>query len=798
MAAPKDRPYRHRGVYIPFAEADDGKIQWSSNDDIQKDGFILINSIKNTIFMLQSVRTGDLFVNKVEAPGGDRGDGIVPNREVPPDLRISNAPGADGPLIGPLEVEGRMRIYFSEVVLWQCIGPNTYSIYFKYYNGAALTSLFYTYQNELRPVPESFIWHVFLTLIEAVRYLHRGVRPGTDDEPDEWTPLYHRDIAMNNVFLHYPERPDSEPCPQMGFEENAFPEVIVGDLGDGGIEGDDPDSYKGGRWNSDTLEEWQDTYAIFSVVKELCMAHIHWRITHKDFIPEGVDCDDINGYMEQGHVPYSDDLFNMLKLWEFENCKDSSIDETQPDEDGEEVPNIDRVPDLNEIVETVLPVARRMVRRFRTPGGNVPPDYYRQIDVSWSKPKRLMPYEWVRLHPRDGMPSRMNGDDENNDSENNGSGDGGGNGNGGDGSGVTNDSNVHDNSNQGSNNQNNVQNDSNSDGDNQNNGNQNNDKDQSEVANYFNIIQDKSGVANYFDVQGGGNQDGGNPDDSNQNNGNDSTIIQDEGGDPMDVDDQGNNNNDSDIEMGEGDEDQDSEDGDNGGSSVSSFDNHRCPEPNPESIRAMLNPLINLEGRYPAFRPKHRVVMLHYRRPLMLQVKRAPDKPLHGIPDSPAPSPPPSPPPSSPLSSLDSPSTPSNYKTVPGPETASSSLSSLDSPSTPSQYKTVPGSAAASSSLSSLDSPSTPSQYKTAPQPSQSSNQDDNDDDGDSNSDGDDDDNSGDNGNGNNDGDDDRNSDGDGDGDGDGDSDGDNRPICLLAKSSSPHSASSAAVSNIM
>lgn len=81
--------------------------------------------------------------------------------------------------------------------------------------------------------------------------------------------------------------------------------------------------------------------------------------------------------MKPEHAPYSDDLLNMLRLWEFPNCKDSMIDETQLNEDGEEIPNIDLVPDLNDMVWTVLPFARSKVRRFRTPGGDVPPDYYR-------------------------------------------------------------------------------------------------------------------------------------------------------------------------------------------------------------------------------------------------------------------------------------------------------------------------------------------------------------------------------------------------------------------------------------
>lgn len=70
MAVPDDRPYRHRGVHIPFVDAEGDQNQWSSNDDIQKDGFILIDVFGGRrIFLVQSVRTGDLFVNKVPRAG---------------------------------------------------------------------------------------------------------------------------------------------------------------------------------------------------------------------------------------------------------------------------------------------------------------------------------------------------------------------------------------------------------------------------------------------------------------------------------------------------------------------------------------------------------------------------------------------------------------------------------------------------------------------------------------------------------------------------------------------------------
>ncbi|KAI1752718.1 hypothetical protein F4782DRAFT_546346 [Xylaria castorea] len=620
------------------------------------------------------------------------GDGVIP------DLRMSTAPGVDGPLIGPLEVRGKMRTYFSEVALWQYIGRNTYSIYFKYYNGASLLHLYEAYQNDLRPVPESFVWHVFLTLIEAVRYLHRGVRPGTDDEPDEWRSIYNRDIAMNNIFLHYPERPDSEPCPQMGFEENAFPEAVLGDFGEGGIHGDDPDILFVGRWNQEDLQEWQDTYAIFNIVKELCMAHVHLNHTYEGFVPEGVDCDEINGYMRPEHAPYSDDLFDVLKQWEFTNCKASMIDETQADEDGEEVANVDLVPNLDKIVNEILPVSLEpafwdAIAHYRVPSG-VDSQYPATIDVSWSKPKRIMPYEWIKIPSDDKIsaPSTED-DDEDDDSQNDG----------GDEPEVTNHFDVQDG------------------------GSPDHDRDKSGVANDFEVQDDNdqnktgdnSGDANYSGVQN----------DGNQNSDDESTIIlsggsqqgnDNEDGDPMEVDQSNGNNDDTDVgDGGEGDQDQenkdeddeDEDDGDglSGDSSTSSIP-HRCPTPNPETNRQKLNSLITLEEQYPDFRPPHRVVMLNYRRPVVLDVKQAPDNPLRGIPPPPA-STPQQGTDSSSLSSIDSPTTPSHFKTS---STSSPSSSSPDS--TPQQKPPPPPEQGTDSrSMSFIDSPTTPNLFKTSP-----------------------------------------------------------------------------------
>jgi hypothetical protein len=50
-------------VQITYVEAL-GK-EWSSDGTIQKDGFIFLDVFKRNIMSMQSIGTGDLFVNKI-------------------------------------------------------------------------------------------------------------------------------------------------------------------------------------------------------------------------------------------------------------------------------------------------------------------------------------------------------------------------------------------------------------------------------------------------------------------------------------------------------------------------------------------------------------------------------------------------------------------------------------------------------------------------------------------------------------------------------------------------------------
>ncbi|KAH8158608.1 hypothetical protein CIB48_g9638 [Xylaria polymorpha] len=342
MAAPRDRPYRHLGVFIPFSAVSDDD-QWSSEANIERDGFIYQDLLGPHIFSVQSVSTGDLFVNKIVLPG----------------------------------------------IL---------------YNGGCLEDFVAAYRRHDREIPEHFIWHVLLTLIEAVRYLKFGALPGTDDEDPNWIrmlfcttnhtasqiadavlkAIHHRDIAGRNgleVFIHYLPRDDPEP--EEGFEENAFPELILGDFGHAAMNGDALAMVQPGCWDEPSvIAEWH----IFSTAKELCTQVEHGSI------------ENVNVLLGGNEQPYSDDLIQMFQHFEYPNydqerdIRDSQLDPVS----GLMVPNHSLIPNMRRVVDEFLPIIRDRVQRYRNPAGGIPNDGgVQQLDVSWTKPDPFMPYEWM-------------------------------------------------------------------------------------------------------------------------------------------------------------------------------------------------------------------------------------------------------------------------------------------------------------------------------------------------------------------------------------------------------------------
>ena len=71
MAQSINMPYGDMGVKIPYFDPGPEN-EWSQNDKIQKDGFLLVKIFQPNVFLLQSIGNGRLYVNKLlrVEPGG--------------------------------------------------------------------------------------------------------------------------------------------------------------------------------------------------------------------------------------------------------------------------------------------------------------------------------------------------------------------------------------------------------------------------------------------------------------------------------------------------------------------------------------------------------------------------------------------------------------------------------------------------------------------------------------------------------------------------------------------------------
>ncbi|KAL9613782.1 MAG: hypothetical protein Q9167_001673, partial [Letrouitia subvulpina] len=127
--------------------------------------------------------------------------------------------------------------------------PRQTEIYMDYCDGGDLHQFINSYYfNPAHPaaaIPESFIWHAFAQLAEALLYIHHGVSPsdlpkqrhlppsgGSSSSPSssifraDWLPVIHRDIKPSNILLRLaPYAASHHPGPQ------PYPRLVLADFG---------------------------------------------------------------------------------------------------------------------------------------------------------------------------------------------------------------------------------------------------------------------------------------------------------------------------------------------------------------------------------------------------------------------------------------------------------------------------------------------------------------------------------------------------------------------------------------
>ncbi|KAI1864794.1 hypothetical protein JX265_008518 [Neoarthrinium moseri] len=387
MSGPIDNPYSQIGVFLPWASTE---TQWAVNEKVYDYGFMLVKIIKYGIYIVQSLYDGQLYVNKLVQRGSGEmhNGGDFHNEGHPPDIRNSTWPRNRRAGVSQAGYLGHER-HFVHLDIWQQLDDDTYSMYFQHCNGGDLGSVIDQHAYHGVRIPEHFIWHVAAELGEALAYMYFGRRKGVHgargNRPN-WTRIYHRDIAPNNVMVHYPDS-KTRVSKWKGRLTDAFPQIVLIDFGDSTQEGDDIATIRNGIWAArDELEvptPYEDVYPYSQVLRKLCMAHVSRDAYNEHDQPENLRLAAVNG-MGDG-TPYSDLLINTLQRFEYANQENDWVDFSQELRDG--------VPSIDWVCDTLVPLARREVARWKLMNPETPGETLAEsLDMSWTKPKVLMPF----------------------------------------------------------------------------------------------------------------------------------------------------------------------------------------------------------------------------------------------------------------------------------------------------------------------------------------------------------------------------------------------------------------------
>ena len=196
--------------------------------------------------------------------------------------------------------------------------PMQASLYTEYCDRGNLQELIETYRT--RPsshIPESFIWHTFLSLAYALQYIQFGMLQGDDPTPNpdkDWPLILHQDIKNGNVFL-------------ASQGPNEYPRVVLGDFGlamrRGDLDWDDETSMRGTPcWQGPELPTHSargDVYSLGLVILSLC--HLQPQGPIASDVPRG--CRDSlewlcssrarKGIEDYGVGTYSDELARIVR-----------------------------------------------------------------------------------------------------------------------------------------------------------------------------------------------------------------------------------------------------------------------------------------------------------------------------------------------------------------------------------------------------------------------------------------------------------------------------------------------------
>lgn len=158
---------------------------------------------------------------------------------------------------------------------------------------------------------------------------------------------------------------------------------------------------------------WEDVQGVGLALRRLCQAHLPVDESHvgaadyRKRRPNNIEMAKINA--QDATAPdFSDQLINVLGMFEWDNMDKISIADMDRPEDAMRATS-------RWIVDTLYPVARLRVAMYRNPPGGRLAGYFDGLDVSWTRPKPLMPFQYVPRYAhlaRDGGPRQDEDSDE--------------------------------------------------------------------------------------------------------------------------------------------------------------------------------------------------------------------------------------------------------------------------------------------------------------------------------------------------------------------------------------------------
>jgi len=193
----------------------------------EDDGYLLVKPLapgcNGTVMAVKSRKTQEIFLRK-RVSIRILSNWLLEGDNVPPrEVRVYKHMGCH-PRIIPL-------------VSWHHLGTDSteasFSIIHPFCNGGDLSEFLRQYREAYKSVPEVFLWHLLVQIIEMLGFLHLGWRKGERLEDLDKTRLAigHLDLHAGNILLHWPS--NSAVLPDLvlaDFGEYAvFPAPWVGD-----------------------------------------------------------------------------------------------------------------------------------------------------------------------------------------------------------------------------------------------------------------------------------------------------------------------------------------------------------------------------------------------------------------------------------------------------------------------------------------------------------------------------------------------------------------------------------------